>query len=164
LKTSLNFVNTAGITKAQVRVFVVCNVVHTVDTESLLLQVTPGAEEDVLPLHPVDEQKLVKREGEAVDHFQQQMRQIGKDVTPEAQQTFDFLHKTMPCHWDGKNIIVLDQVKIAPPYQDANIEKIGGEESQLVRIKKVLAGERDRLESHYEKLDVKAAKGGAGTK
>ena len=49
----------------------------------------------------------------------------GKGVTPEGQIIFDLIYKTIPdTRWDGKDIIILDDIKVVPPYKIDNIVKL----------------------------------------
>lgn len=46
----------------------------------------------------------------------------GKGVTPEGQTIFDMIYKTIPdTRWDGKDIVILDDIKVVPPYKIDNI-------------------------------------------
>lgn len=46
----------------------------------------------------------------------------GKGVTPEGQTIFDLIYKTIPdTRWDGKDIVILDDIKVVPPYKIDNI-------------------------------------------
>lgn len=43
-------------------------------------------------------------------------------VSKEGQQIFDLLYKTIPdTKWVGKDIVVLDDIKVVPPYKTSNI-------------------------------------------
>jgi protein LSM12 len=44
------------------------------------------------------------------------IRSLGKGVTPQAQDIFDALEKTMPCEWKDTNIEVFGEVMIDSPY------------------------------------------------
>lgn len=68
---------------------------------------------------------------------------IGVAVTQEAQEIFDSLSKTMPCSWSA-NQIVCYRVRISPPYTTKDCD--GPEPGELERVRKVLEGERSKLE------------------
>jgi hypothetical protein len=68
---------------------------------------------------------------------------IGVGVTQDAQDIFDGLSKTMPCTWN-RNAICCYKVKINPPYTPDSCE--GPDDNELGRVKKVLEGERTKLE------------------
>ncbi|AMD19727.1 HCL424Wp [Eremothecium sinecaudum] len=55
---------------------------------------------------------------------------IGKGTTPEGQLVFDSVHKTVSdTRWQGKSIIVLDELEITPPYTLADIKSINNKEA-----------------------------------
>ncbi|CCX10924.1 anticodon-binding domain-containing protein [Pyronema domesticum] len=70
---------------------------------------------------------------------------LGKGVTKDGQDIFDALHRTMPCRWHEKTIVVLDSVMIAEPYALTDVK--GNDQNAVKRVKKVLEGERRKLES-----------------
>jgi len=53
------------------------------------------------------------------------------------------LAKTLPCKWRQDAIVVFDEIVIANPYGPENIS--GENSTMLDRVKKVLEGERRRL-------------------
>ncbi|CAL9727903.1 hypothetical protein MOUN0_B03070 [Monosporozyma unispora] len=49
----------------------------------------------------------------------------GKGVSHEGQAIFDLIYKTIPdTKWVGKDIVILDDIKVTPPYKVANIVTI----------------------------------------
>lgn len=69
---------------------------------------------------------------------------IGVDVTAEAQDIFDALARTLPCRWEGRSIVVLDEVKISPPYAEC-VGVATGDPRAVERVQKVLAMEKSKL-------------------
>ena len=65
-------------------------------------------------------------------------------VTAEAQDIFDALARTLPCRWDGKTIVVMDDVKITTPYKDC-VGAPGGDPRAVERVQKVLATLKSKL-------------------
>lgn len=102
------------------------------------------APESLLPALPgCDFNVLERRERRSIEAFQQKQHTIGVGVTREAQDIFDFIHKTHPgCRWDGDSIVVMG-VKVTPPYSPDSA--VGGEDKRtLERLKKVLHGFHNR--------------------
>ncbi|KAI5777635.1 anticodon-binding domain-containing protein [Geopyxis carbonaria] len=88
---------------------------------------------------------IASRERDATkDEANRQMR-VGKGVTKEGQDIFDALSRTMPCRWHEKQIVVLDSVMITEPYGQADVKS--NDQNAAKRVKKVLEGERRKLES-----------------
>lgn len=50
-----------------------------------------------------------------------QFSQLGVGVTLAAQSIFDSLAKTYPCKWDRDIIVILDSVRLSPPYDVKSI-------------------------------------------
>jgi small nuclear ribonucleoprotein (snRNP)-like protein len=84
--------------------------------------------------------KLREREANALIERRQK---LGTGVSHVAQQIFDSLSKTLPCKWNGNEILVLESIKIAPPYTLDSVT--GTDSSSCERVKKVLKGELDKL-------------------
>jgi hypothetical protein len=60
---------------------------------------------------------------------------------------FNALKKTLPTKWKAKEIIVLEQVCISPPYTPESCKLIGNEHGNgaaLDRVKKVVRLEREK--------------------
>ncbi|KAL0023310.1 hypothetical protein WJX77_005660 [Trebouxia sp. C0004] len=100
----------------------------------------------VAPLPTVNAQRCKDREAKALQAAQAEAAKTGVGVSNEAQQVFDALSKTMPCHWKQQNIVILNEVELSPPY---GLDNCSTEHSHnvttLERVKKVLTAERRRI-------------------
>ncbi|CEI96981.1 hypothetical protein RMCBS344292_11124 [Rhizopus microsporus] len=83
------------------------------------------------------------REMEAMRGFSEQVSKMGVGVSKEGQDIFYALSKTLPCRWSKDTIIVMDEVYITPPYGVEDCKS--NHTTSLARVKKVLEGERKRL-------------------
>ncbi|KAK9317873.1 anticodon-binding domain-containing protein [Lipomyces starkeyi] len=95
---------------------------------------------------PVNINSAVQKINSAARAAGQILAQRGVGVTKDAQDLFDALAKTLPVRWLDKSILVLEEVKINPPYTpEACSAK--SDSPALARVKKVVDGERRRLET-----------------
>ena len=106
---------------------------------------------DSLSLPSVPHQALDEQERISSESFSSLKDSIGVGVTQEGQALFDSLSKTMPCSWDG-DVICCYRVRIRSPYSSENCD--GPDENELTRVKKVLEGEKLKLER--KKAQVKS--------
>eukprot|EP00009_Paramoeba_aestuarina_P008471 CAMPEP_0201521814 /NCGR_PEP_ID=MMETSP0161_2-20130828/16288_1 /ASSEMBLY_ACC=CAM_ASM_000251 /TAXON_ID=180227 /ORGANISM="Neoparamoeba aestuarina, Strain SoJaBio B1-5/56/2" /LENGTH=183 /DNA_ID=CAMNT_0047920525 /DNA_START=53 /DNA_END=604 /DNA_ORIENTATION=- len=91
---------------------------------------------------PLDMNRILATEKKALAAAQKAASQINPSVSPQAQQLFNQLAKTLPCRWGGnQEIIVLDEIRIPPPYDKC----IGKEGNTLQHVQLTLEGERARL-------------------
>ena len=103
---------------------------------------TPAKTDGAMPV--VDDVRSKKREEENIKAAQARAANIGVGVTQEAQDIFDALARTLPCRWQDRNIVVMDEVVIAAPYkQCAGVD--GGDPRAVERVQKVLANEKKKL-------------------
>ncbi|KAM3586197.1 hypothetical protein VKS41_002725 [Umbelopsis sp. WA50703] len=94
--------------------------------------------------------QIKQREAEAIKLASQQAARTGVGVTKEAQAIFDALSKTLPCRWAKDTIVVMDEIIITPPYNEENCKANASSAAPLARVKKVLEGEKRRLQSLKE--------------
>ncbi|GES93855.1 protein LSM12 homolog [Rhizophagus clarus] len=92
-------------------------------------------------------ERIQAREIQAVKETQAALARIGVGVTQKAQDIFDALSKTLPCRWAKDSIVVLDEVMISPPYDIDDCKASQSASGSLAQVRKVLEGERKRLES-----------------
>ncbi|EHB10736.1 LSM12-like protein [Heterocephalus glaber] len=70
---------------------------------------------------------------------------ISAGVSLEGQQLFQTIHKTIKdCKWQEKNIVVMEEVVITPPYQVENCK--GKEGSALSHVRKI-------VEKHFRDVE-----------
>lgn len=101
---------------------------------------------------PLDPQKcyldlnaLRAREDTAIRQAEMEAERIGVGVTPEAQNIYDALSKTLPVRWDKTVIVVMNEVRVSAPYLPQSVS--GGTPAANDRVRKVLEFERKRLQS-----------------
>jgi len=46
----------------------------------------------------------------------EEVKKLGEGVSLEAQTLFNVLSKTLPCAWDGQDIVVNNNIRISEPY------------------------------------------------
>ncbi|KAL2078658.1 hypothetical protein ACEWY4_026343 [Coilia grayii] len=89
------------------------------------------------PLASLNISKLASRARTEKEDKLSQAYAISAGVSIEGQQLFHTIHKTIKdCKWQEKNIIVMDDVVISPPYQVDNCK--GKEGSALSHIRKIV--------------------------
>ncbi|CCH40962.1 hypothetical protein BN7_496 [Wickerhamomyces ciferrii] len=107
----------------------------------------------IVKINELDPKKIpsvIKRNTEAVEL--KKLTQNDK-ATKEGQHIFNTLYKTMPTvRWKDNSIIILDEVKINPPYQLQEVKSIindqDPEESDAIRlVKKIVDGVWLKVES-----------------
>ncbi|KAJ2612115.1 hypothetical protein H4S08_002848 [Coemansia sp. RSA 1365] len=87
------------------------------------------------------------RKQRALAQEKERASRIGVGVSDRAQSIFEALSKTMPCRWEKDRIVVLDEVIIESPYTVDSCCEVNSAAFSLSRVKKVLQGELNRLES-----------------
>jgi len=88
--------------------------------------------------------KIRAREEAKLRAAYEESMKIGIGVSLDAQILFNALSKTLPCRWDGETIIVMEDVRVAPPYDEENCSG-GHTAAELNRVKRVLVGEKQKL-------------------
>nr|XP_015217715.1 PREDICTED: protein LSM12 homolog isoform X2 [Lepisosteus oculatus] len=97
------------------------------------------------PLASLNVNKLANRARTEKEDKLSQAYAISAGVSLEGQQLFQTIHKTIKdCKWQEKNIIVMDDVVIAPPYQVENCK--GKEGSALSHVRKI-------VEKHFRDVE-----------
>lgn len=78
----------------------------------------------------------------------------GKGVTPEGQTIFDMIYKTIPdTRWDGKDIVILDDIKVVPPYKIDNIITL--HETQSINlIEKIIERGWDNIKTSRDSTPI----------
>lgn len=85
----------------------------------------------------VDMDRVTAREQRAHDKALEDARHVNTQVTNEVMNVYNALRKTMPCLWDGVDIVVMDSVRIkGPGYRAQDCE--GSDSNSLERVKLVV--------------------------
>jgi hypothetical protein len=119
------------------------------------IKVITEAQDQSPPLLP--NLSLAKLNTRTTNNIEQKLRKIGYtgiNVSPTAQKLVNAITKTITeVRWDGQNIVVLDQVTIAPPYEVNSCRLNEGHASQanaLQHVKKLVG------KFHKENSDSKS--------
>uniref|UniRef100_A0A2K5ZUM3 LSM12 homolog n=1 Tax=Mandrillus leucophaeus TaxID=9568 RepID=A0A2K5ZUM3_MANLE len=88
------------------------------------------------PLASLNVSKLASKARTEKEEKLSQAYAISAGVSLEGQQLFQTIHKTIKdCKWQEKNIVVMEEVVITPPYQVENCK--GKEGSALSHVRKI---------------------------
>lgn len=106
---------------------------------------SPPPSVPALPPH-ISTTALQARAAAALQRAHEKASKVNRTVSKEAQEIFDAISRMLPTRWDGKDIVVMDQVVVKGPgyrSEDCRAGKEAG--SALARVKKVLENERKKL-------------------
>jgi len=123
--------------------------VEYISTLQLLPQAS-GRESEGEPLVQItrfNEQKMKQKEAQSLLHARQEASKIGVGVSRTAQDIFYALDRLLPTRWDGSSIIVLDEIRVDPPYGVENCHSLSGSQDgrSLNQVLKI-------IESHKKKI------------
>lgn len=104
------------------------------------------------PIGYLDLEALRKRENDAVVQEMKSRANRGVGVSKEGQEIYDAIAKTLPCRWNGKSIIAVEEVQIDPPYNSLACKANKPNSPALAHVKKI-------IEATWQKIDDRA-KGG----
>ncbi|KAG5360653.1 hypothetical protein CJU89_3731 [Yarrowia sp. B02] len=104
------------------------------------------------PVGFVDLDGVRKRESEIVNQEMRKQANKGVGVTQQGQEIYDAIAKTLPCRWDGKSILAVEEVQIDPPYNALACKANKPNSQALAHVKKI-------IEATWKKIDERA-KGG----
>jgi len=138
--------------------------------------VLAAPEGEVQQISKVDTGKLKAREEERVRKLQDIEAKRGKGVSVEGQRVFDALDRMYvvqeagrrtllmyyryATRWHGQDIVVADAVIISPPYMGESCKAPKEKAMVLAQIKKVVDGERKKMERARGASPVPPRKGG----
>ncbi|EFX83328.1 protein LSM12 homolog A-like [Daphnia pulex] len=90
------------------------------------------------PPHPVQNvERLKKRVRMEVERKQHMITALESGVSPEGLKLFNAVKRTIEdVAWEGKNIRVMDQVTISPPYHPENVQ--GNMEKAVNHVRKIV--------------------------
>lgn len=96
-------------------------------------------------INKVDVRRLKEREDKAVQKKKDEQKKKGKGVSSEAQELFNVLDRIYPTRWAGESIIIMDSVRIDPPYGADHVKAPKDKASMLPHLKRVVDGERKKI-------------------
>ncbi|KAF2772634.1 hypothetical protein EJ03DRAFT_380652 [Teratosphaeria nubilosa] len=111
------------------------------------------------PIGKVDVEQVRKREEDAIKKLKEAEKHKGKGVSSDGQEIYDsFRRLNMEVRWHNAEIIVYNSVIITPPYRVEDCKGPKDKQETLLRVKKVLEGERKQMSER--KAPVAPRKGG----
>ncbi|XP_060066989.1 protein LSM12-like [Ylistrum balloti] len=101
------------------------------------IKVIQESDEPAPALTSLNLQKITSRLRENLDAKKQKVNYVGIGVSADGQKVFNSIVKTLnDSRWEGKNIIVMDEVSIRPPY---SVDDCRGKDGQLLsHVKKIV--------------------------
>lgn len=103
------------------------------------------------PPAPLDTEALTARANAAVAKLKEKAAKRNPSVTKEAQEIFDAIGRQLPTRWEGKDIVVMDQVIVRGPGYRSEDCRAGKDVAQgtLARVRKVVGHFSSRLSSDF---------------
>lgn len=84
---------------------------------------------------------LHARAATALQRAHEKANKVNRNVSKEAQEIFDAISRILPTRWEGKDIVVMDQVTVkGPGYRSEDCRAAKEATSTLATVKKVVSG------------------------
>lgn len=102
----------------------------------------------VAEIHPIDVKSLPRIIQKNKDAYALVVKTRNEQASREGQIIFNTLYKTMPSvRWSGNSIVVLEEVKIDPPYTLDDIRGLHEDDDATSLVKKIVDGVWLKIES-----------------
>jgi hypothetical protein len=120
------------------------------------VEITSPGSASFRSLPPLSLPAIQTREQENIEDRVEEMETLGVGVSPEGQKLFDAIRRSTPCVWNGVSFIVLDTIRVSPPYTSSQCQLVApkkgpnaataaANEQMLNRVKKIIDAERAKL-------------------
>lgn len=90
----------------------------------------------------------------AIQEKKRLVNALAAGVTPEGQQLFFTITKTMPeVSWQGKNIVIMNEVTITPPYKPENVKGLSDSKA-YIHVRKMVEKHVKDIQTSNHSLDA----------
>lgn len=107
----------------------------------------------LVPIGSVSLGRLYAKEREAIKSEKERINRASRGLSPLGERVFESLSKTLPCQWQGSQIVVMNEVVVSGPFNAASVKLLDSKKDDprsrtlLERVRLVISRECRLLDS-----------------